>query len=149
MKIDLIRKTFTDKSTIGEVYINGAFFSFSLEDKDRNLYQNTPLEEIRSIKVFGETCIPYGTYKVIYDYSQHFKKNTPHIIEVPGFESIRIHAGNRPEDTEGCILIGYTAGEDIIQFSLPAINNFLNYYFLPSISRNEEITIEIKKKVIR
>lgn len=79
---------------IGELYIDGSLFCYTLEDVER------------TVKVAGKTCIPTGTYFVIVDYSSHFQKELPHILNVPNFEGIRIHGGNTDADTFGCILIG-------------------------------------------
>ena len=38
--------------------------------------------------------------------SPKFKEWLPLIFGVPGFEGIRIHAGNKPVNTRGCILVG-------------------------------------------
>ena len=46
MQVQLIRKVFTDQSTIGELSVNGAFECFALEDK------------VRPVKIKGETAIP-------------------------------------------------------------------------------------------
>ena len=57
-------------------------------------------------KIPGHTAIPEGTYHVFITMSQKFKKWLPYLMGVPGFEGIRIHAGNKAEDTQGCILVG-------------------------------------------
>lgn len=92
--------------TIGKMYIDGKYVCDTLEDKDRGLKQTMPLEEIKEKKVYGKTAIPEGKYQVIWSYSNKFKKSLPLLLNVPGYEGIRIHSGNTDVDTYGCILLG-------------------------------------------
>ena len=99
MKMSVRRRFFGDKYTIGKMYLNGKSFKDTLED---------PVRDLKSVKdkVWGDTAIPAGTYKVELNYSPKFKRVLPAILNVPFFEGIRIHRGNTHEDTHGCILVG-------------------------------------------
>lgn len=57
-------------------------------------------------KIAGYTAIPDGKYQVKLTMSNRFKRILPELLAVPYYEGIRIHRGNRAEDTEGCILVG-------------------------------------------
>lgn len=96
MKLLLKRDIKTKDFTLGTLYIDDVEFCKTVEDVIR-----MPNE-----KIFGKTAIPTGEYKVIINYSNHFKKELPLLIDVKGFEGIRIHSGNTAEDTNGCIIIG-------------------------------------------
>lgn len=107
MKLEIIRIAKKPKYTIGKLYINGKYFSDTLEDTDRGLKDTMSITEINNKKVNGETCIPTGTYLITITYSPKFKTQMPLINGVKGFNGIRIHpSGNQAEDTEGCILVG-------------------------------------------
>lgn len=97
----LIKRTdFTDTSTIGELYLDGKFVCYTLEDKDRKL-------ENGGKKIYGETAIPRGTYEVEITYSPKFERFLPLLINVPQFENIRLHNGRdivTEKDTHGCII---------------------------------------------
>ncbi len=100
MIIEQVRKDFYPDRTLGGLYIDGSWFCHVLEDTDRKL-------EDRGIKIPGKTAIPRGHYLVSIDISDRFKRRMPHILNVPQFEGIRYHWGNRPEDTEGCPILGF------------------------------------------
>ena len=106
MKILLKRVAFEDTYTIGKLYVDGELFCDTLEDKNRDLNHDGDLTDAGEGKVFGQTCIPFGTYQVIINMSSRFKKEMPLLLNVPGFEGIRIHPGNTAVDTHGCILVG-------------------------------------------
>lgn len=106
MKIDIWRKYRKNGYTIGKLSINGKSICDTLEDTDRGLTQDMSADAIKAKKVYGKTAIPTGTYEVTMSYSNRFKKVMPLLLDVKGFEGIRIHSGNIPEDTEGCILCG-------------------------------------------
>lgn len=100
MKLRLQRSVMSGGFTIGKLYIDGKYYCDTLEDTDRML------EDHPHAKVYGETAIPRGTYDVIITMSNRFRRELPLLKNVPGFEGIRIHPGNGPQDTEGCILVG-------------------------------------------
>lgn len=94
LKIEVIRIAKKPNYTIGKLYIEGQYLCDTLEDA------------VRPEKIQGKTAIPEGTYQVIMNMSNRFKKIMPLLIDVPNYEGVRIHSGNTPEDTEGCILLG-------------------------------------------
>lgn len=133
MRLDVKRYIKTDKSTIGHFYIDGSLFCYSLEDVVR------PAGE----KVYGQTAIPTGTYVVVVDYSPHFSRDMPHILNVPGFEGVRIHSGNTDANTGGCILLGDSKiNNDFIGESKQAFGRFWDI-LQNRLARKEEITITI------
>lgn len=150
MDIKLKRTTFTDKSTIGELSINGAFECFVLEDTDRGLKDSMTFDEIKKLKVYGETAIPYGVYKIVVTKSERFSKMKgsdvylPLLLNVKGYEGIRIHTGNKPADTHGCLLPARKKGINVVTESTTAFNN-LNEKINWALKKGEIVTIEITK----
>lgn len=132
MILKVTRKWFTDKSTIGILSIDGIKACYTLEDVKRD----------DGVKVDGATAIPTGEYDVIIDYSNRFKKMMPHILNVPGFEGIRIHCGNHATDTEGCILVGMNKGVDEIYNCMGVFANIFGL-IQGAIDRKEDVKIQI------
>jgi len=123
MEILVVRKWFTTKSTIGELYINDSFQCYTLEDESRG----------EGVKIKGVTCIPNQEYAVKITHSNRFNKDLPLIFNKPDlscedetgkvrFTGVRIHPGNRDTDTEGCILPGTSKGRDIVYQSRKAFD---------------------------
>lgn len=94
MKLVLNRDVLADDFTLGVLSLNGEKLCYTCEDK------------VREVKIYGKTAIPYGTYPLHLTWSNRFQKVLPILLDVPGFEGIRIHSGNTAADTDGCILVG-------------------------------------------
>lgn len=122
MNIKLIRNKENKEYTEGKLYINEVYFCDTLELKDRGLNQSMSNDIIKSIKVYADTCIPYGTYKVVLSMSNRFKTVLPEILQVKGFTGIRIHSGNNKDDSAGCILVGKKYSDGMIVDSLKTLN---------------------------
>lgn len=106
MEIEVKRIAKKSTYTIGKLYIDGKYICDTLEDTDRGICQTMDLRQIAHIKIKGKTAIPAGRYEVVVTYSPKFRMNLPILKNVPGYEGVRIHAGNTASDTEGCILCG-------------------------------------------
>lgn len=120
MELILKRETFTEDSTIGSLSIDGKFECFILEDKDRGLTDIMPLSEIVAHKVYGVTAIPYGRYEVDWTLSARFGIHMPILLNVKGYEGVRIHKGNTAIDTLGCLICGTKKGNNIVSESTAA-----------------------------
>ena len=59
-------------------------------------------------------AIPLGWYKLTLTRSSKFGRVLPLVNYVPGFEGIRIHAGNNKDHTAGCILVGRLSGNTLL-----------------------------------
>ena len=150
MELKLKRTDFTDTSTIGELSINGVFECYVLEDTDRGLKQSMTLPESVATKVHGKTAIPYGTYKIVVTKSERFSKMKgkpvylPLLLNIPNYSGVRIHIGNSPENTEGCLLPARRKGKNVVSESTLAFNQ-LNDKINLAIKAGEVVTIEITK----
>jgi len=90
--------------------------------------------------VFGQTAIPVGTYQIIITPSKRFGRLLPLLVSVPDFDGIRIHPGNKAEDTEGCILVGKTRSSDFIGRSREAFDEL----FIRMVDCADSCSIEIE-----
>jgi hypothetical protein len=101
IELTLNRIAETKSSTAGTLWHDKKWLGWIIEDG-----HNEP-------KIPGKTRIPAGRYKIekqtfgkfFEKYKRQFKHTfVPHLINVPGFEGILMHAGNNIDDTRGCLL---------------------------------------------
>lgn len=153
MKILVKRVAKKEKYTIGKMYVDDVYVCDTIEDKDRDLTLNTPLNDIKKKKVYGQTAIPSGTYNVTLDVvstkfvqKPYFKElcggKLPRLMNVPGFDGVLIHTGNDEDDSYGCIIVGYNKVKGKVIESRKAFEKL--YPILKQASnKKEKITIQI------
>lgn len=156
MKIRLSRDYKKDKYTIGRLYVDNKLFCNTLEDTDRNLSDNMSESQVRSIKVYGETAIPTGTYTIdMNTVSPKFSKyafykmtcsgKLPRLQNVKGFEGILIHVADGSKGAEllqGCIGVGYNTIKGGLTQGKKVFTD-LYRLLLQAKLRGESITIKI------
>jgi len=106
LKLTLNRRYLGPDYTIGSLFFDEIYLCDTIEDKVRDLNKDGDLLDEGEGKVFGETAIPYGTYKIELSMSPKFKRLLPLLLDVKHFTGIRIHRGNTALDSHGCILPG-------------------------------------------
>lgn len=153
MEIKIKREQLEPTYTISKLFIDGQYFCDTVEDCDRGLTDNMSLEEIMHKKVYGETAIPKGTYKITLDIvSPKFKEKSwakfcdgklPRLLNVKGFEGVLIHVGNTPKDSLGCILVGKNTIKGQVTNSTETFKNLYNK-LLEGKDRGESLTIKIE-----
>lgn len=138
MLLEVRREPSANGCTLGSLYVNGEFECFTLEDVVREV----PELAVEKWKVDGETAIPSGTFRVIVTMSARFKKLLPLLVNVPGFQGVRIHSGNVAADTEGCILVGSQRGDAALLQSRLAFHALFPK-IQAAIARNEQVFVRI------
>ena len=154
MRIIIDRKYKKGTYTIGNLSIDGKWECNSLEDKDRGLKQSMTLQQIRELKVYGETAIPTGEYEVRLDivspkykaiawYNSLCGGKMPRVMNVPGYDGILFHPGSDALDTKGCILVGKNTVRGKVTNSR---NTFAAFYrkLEAAAKRGEKITVKIQ-----
>jgi hypothetical protein len=146
MEIDTIRYNSKSDFTDGLLFINGEFQVHTLED------------EKRSVKVFGETRIPNGRYKVEFrnvggfhqrylnDYGTDFHKGMLWVKDVPNFKYVLIHKGNDADDTAGCLLVAMGNNADNVGFIGNSAGGYKKIYpqIRDALLSGEEVFINYK-----
>ena len=148
MKLLLLRYSSGKEDTLGLFMVNNRFACYILED------------QFQTEKVFGETRIPEGTYKVKFrtkggkhikylnKFGPAFHSGMLEICDVPGFTDILIHIGNRDNDTAGCLLVGDQVVQNITEEGFVGSSTQAYKRIYPIIANalenNEEVTLEIK-----
>lgn len=120
--------------TVGKLYVDGKYYCDTLEDTVRDLDKEK--------KVYGKTAIPYGTYKVVFNWSPKFGRNLPRLLNVPAFNGILIHPGNTADDSAGCILVGKNTAVGRLTSSRYT-SDCLNVLIEDAQRHGENITIKI------
>jgi len=138
MKIEVKRTSFNETNTLGKMSIDGVHFCYTVEDKVRD-YNDGDLEDKGEEKVYGETAIPKGDYKVILSMSNRFKRILPEIQNVKGFAGIRIHNGNTALDSHGCLIVGYKQSKEGVYESRKATEDLIK-----KLTGVKDITIHIE-----
>ena len=153
MELLVTRNYKKNNYTIGKLYINNKLFSNTIEDTDRGLTSDMNESQIKSLKVYGETAIPTGTYIIdMNTISPKFKDKTwakpyggkvPRLLDVKGFDGVLMHPGNTAKDSSACLLVGLNTKVGMVTNSTEYFHKLMKELLAAKL-RGEEIKITIK-----
>lgn len=98
------------------IFIDGQFICFGMEPENK---VNNQIPGQRDL-------IPEGKYQLVLSMSPKFKKLLPEVIDVPFNTGIRIHAGNHPSETSGCLLVGAYFADNMLLDSNKMLNKIID-----------------------
>lgn len=154
LNVYIKREIKRDGYTISKLRMDeSGYFCDILEPTDRGLTQDMTLDEVKRIKVKGDTAIPTGRYQVIWAYSpslcnrsyaKDYDGKFPCIIGITGFSGVLIHPGNTKADTDACLLPGVHNSPGRVTDSVRAYKDFMDFYFVPAMLRGDKCYINIE-----
>ena len=112
MKLEVLR------FNSGKTFTSGLLFDVT--DNVRSFLCYTMEDQYNPTKIYGETRIPAGTYKLtlreeggfhnryLSRYGAEWHKGMIYVNEVPNYTYVLWHVGNSPKDTKGCLLLSKT-----------------------------------------
>ena len=152
MKLKLLRFSSQKEDTLGLLYIDSNWVCFTLED------------EFRTKKLHSETRILAGEYEIklrtvgsfhqnyLSKFGPDFHKGMLWLQNVPNFEYILIHIGNKDDDTAGCILVGDTCQQNITEDGFIGSSNSTYKRIYPIIRdellKGNKVTIKIVDNIL-
>ena len=98
---------------------------------------------MRETKIQNVTAIPYGKYEIAITFSNRFQQHMPLLLNVPNYQGVRIHSGNKSTDTEGCILVGSSKALNFIGNSRVTYKSL--FAKIKAASKKEKVFINITK----
>lgn len=128
-----------------------------VEDTDRGLDQSMTEAEIRKRKVYAQTAIPTGTYKVTMNvrspkFSQYkFYKDLcagylPRLLNVKCFDGVLWHCGSSAASSAGCGIVGLNTIKGKVTSSQATFKKLMKQYFLPAKMLDEDIELKITRR---
>ena len=133
----------TPTQTINKEKAVPEWFCNTMEPTARKLTSRMPQTVIRRHKIIGKTAIPTGRYRILITRSRQFGRWLPLLLNVKGFEGIRIHAGNKPEDTRGCILLGFNRRKGYVLDSTRCVLTLVKM-MTEAIAKGEKVFVEVR-----
>lgn len=144
MNFILKRKYFKPNYTIGILYLNHKRICETMEPPSAHITSKSSTRRITEAKSRGTIAIPTGQYRILVTKSYKFFKWLPLLWNVPCFKGIRIHAGNKPSDTRGCILPGWNRRPGYVLGSTSAMSIIMQH-IQSALSADESVYITIKE----
>ena len=130
----------TPTQTINKEKAVPEWFCNTMEPTARKLTSRMPQTVIRRHKIIGKTAIPTGRYRILITRSRQFGRWLPLLLNVKG---IRIHAGNKPEDTRGCILLGFNRRKGYVLDSTRCVLTLVKM-MTEAIAKGEKVFVEVR-----
>ena len=125
MNLHIVRYSFSPKSLIGKLDIDGVFFCNTLEN--------------------AEKAIPEGTYEARIRYSHKNGRDVIGLYGIKDHSDIEIHPANEPEQLEGCIAVGDHTAPDWIGNSQQTFGKLIAAFREPAIIQIESIHLDSEK----
>lgn len=157
MKIEHVRIYNCPTYCISKLYIDGQWVCDIVEDTDRGLDQSMSLEELKRRKVYQQTAIPTGHYKLSmrfpsskFSQMPYYKKfcegYMPRLLDVPAYDGILLHPGARANSTAGCCIVGLNLVKGGVVDSKKTWEKLMKQYFLPLKVLGEDADYIITRK---
>lgn len=142
MKIEHVRIYNCPTYCISKLYIDGVWQCDIVEDTDRGLDQSMSLEELKRRKVYRQTAIPTGHYKLSmrfvspkFSQMEYYKKfckgYMPRLLDVPAYEGILLHPGVNANSSAGCCIVGLNKVKGKVVDSRKTWERLMKQFFLP------------------